>query len=81
MQIKNAVLSIFIVSVAADATTDILTQVPTCALSCLLTGAGKVGCPITDYACQCEHAAELQNAAGPCIESACSTADAASTYT
>lgn len=76
MQFKNVAISLFVaVAAASDDVTTLLTQVPDCALTCLITGASDIGCTVTDYTCQCSKAAELQASAGPCIDSACSTAD------
>lgn len=80
MQFKNVAISLFVaVAAASDDVTTLLTQVPDCALTCLITGASDIGCTVTDYTCQCSKAAELQASAGPCIDSACSTADQEST--
>ncbi|ETS81142.1 hypothetical protein PFICI_06144 [Pestalotiopsis fici W106-1] len=76
MQFKTVAISLFVaVAAASDDITSLVTQVPDCALTCLITGASDIGCTVTDYTCQCSKAAELQASAGPCIDAACSTAD------
>ncbi|KAI0151528.1 hypothetical protein BJ166DRAFT_391874 [Pestalotiopsis sp. NC0098] len=81
MQFKNLAVSLFVAAVVADDITSLVTQVPDCALTCLVTGASDIGCTVTDYDCQCSKASELQASAGPCIQEACSSADQATALT
>lgn len=77
MQFKNLAFSLFAAAVAADDVNSLVAQIPSCALTCLVTSATQVNCGITDYKCQCENATELQAVATPCVSSACSVADQA----
>ncbi|KAI1840759.1 hypothetical protein JX266_013033 [Neoarthrinium moseri] len=72
MQFKNLALSLFVASVAAQDINSLITQVPTCALSCLLNAGAQVGCDTTDYSCQCSKADALKQAVEPCLAKSCS---------
>lgn len=80
MQIKAVVISVFVATAFADTpdVNSILTQVPACALPCLIEGASAVGCDATNYACQCGKADQLTQAAGSCVDTSCSADEAAS---
>ncbi|OAR01398.1 hypothetical protein LLEC1_04628 [Akanthomyces lecanii] len=57
--------------------TDAISQMPSCALSCLLKVVGDTGCSPTNRTCICEtNYHEIETTASPCILKACSFADA-----
>jgi hypothetical protein len=78
MQFKSLALSLLVAVATADDITQLVTQIPSCALTCLVTAAASVNCAITDYSCQCSNASALQASATPCVQSACSADDQAS---
>lgn len=66
-------------------TTDLLTMVselPTCALSCLEDAATDINCTAPDLKCLCSKSSELVAAIGPCLllSSDCSSNDTNSTF-
>jgi cell division septation protein DedD len=52
-----------------------LSSIPSCALSCLVPAVSSVGCSPTDFKCSCGKSSQLNAAAAPCIQSACSASD------
>lgn len=83
MQFKVVLVSALVGTVAAQSTTGIpalVSQIPSCALSCIIKAAESSGCGVTDYGCQCGKAAAIQAAVQPCIVPACSAADQASKF-
>ncbi|KAM0809183.1 hypothetical protein AB5N19_09526 [Seiridium cardinale] len=81
MQFKNLAFSLLVAVAAADSVDQLVTQIPSCALTCLISGSSKVGCAVTDYACQCNNASALQDDVTPCVSSSCSASDAATALT
>jgi len=81
MQFKTLVVAAFfgLATAAVDPST-IISQIPSCALTCLLTGAASANCDVTDYACQCKNFDAIQKTVAPCVQGACSTADQTSTF-
>jgi hypothetical protein len=45
----------------------ILSQLPKCAVKCLVEGASEHGCAPTDYVCQCSKTAEITRTVSPCM--------------
>ncbi|KAF2746454.1 hypothetical protein M011DRAFT_404403 [Sporormia fimetaria CBS 119925] len=57
-----------------------LSNLPSCALSCLLPALQSSGCAtLTDFECQCGKADALFATALPCVQDGCSEADQATT--
>ncbi|TQV91231.1 Extracellular membrane protein, 8-cysteine region, CFEM [Cordyceps javanica] len=57
--------------------TDAITQMPSCALSCLLKVVGEVGCDPLDKTCICKtNFHKIEEVASPCILKACTFTDA-----
>ncbi|KAI1812511.1 hypothetical protein GGS20DRAFT_587432 [Poronia punctata] len=55
---------------------DLVSQLPTCAISCFNTGADRAGCSTTDFTCLCGPGKDkLLSSAGPCALGACSSED------
>ncbi|EON64661.1 hypothetical protein W97_03894 [Coniosporium apollinis CBS 100218] len=55
---------------------ELLRNFPQCAIACLATGIGASNCGSSDFVCQCTTGAQaIQNAAQPCIQSACNADD------
>ncbi|KAH8671606.1 hypothetical protein BX600DRAFT_251014 [Xylariales sp. PMI_506] len=77
MQFKTFALSLLVAAVSADEITSLVASIPSCALTCLITGVSSVNCAATDYTCQCTNAAALQAAVSPCIAAGCNATDAA----
>jgi hypothetical protein len=63
----------------AVATAQSLANLPSCSLSCVLTGVSATGCPATDFACSCGKADILTPSITPCVQKACSQADQSKT--
>lgn len=67
---------------AAAASSDVsslVSQIPSCADTCLDQGAAAASCGTTDYACQCEHQDTIASNATTCLVSSCSVSDISST--
>ncbi|KFY20771.1 hypothetical protein V493_07623, partial [Pseudogymnoascus sp. VKM F-4281 (FW-2241)] len=65
-------------SVAAQDVAGIVSQIPSCALTCIATAAAANQCSITDYKCQCGKMSAIQASATPCVTSKCKPDDAIS---
>ncbi|KAL5353123.1 hypothetical protein ACLOAV_001154 [Pseudogymnoascus australis] len=63
-------------SVAAQDIAGIVSQIPSCALTCIATAAMGQSCEITNYKCQCEKMSAIQAAATPCVTTKCTQEDA-----
>ncbi|KAF2797468.1 hypothetical protein K505DRAFT_322520 [Melanomma pulvis-pyrius CBS 109.77] len=61
----------------ALATAQSIADLPSCSLSCVLTGVTATGCSPTDFACSCGKADILTPSVTPCVQKACSAADQA----
>ncbi|KAL1596491.1 hypothetical protein SLS60_009138 [Paraconiothyrium brasiliense] len=65
-----------IAALAAFTTAQSIADLPSCSLSCVVTGVSGIGCSATDFECSCTKADQLTPAITPCVQSACtSTAD------
>ncbi|KAI0134581.1 hypothetical protein BJ170DRAFT_679469 [Xylariales sp. AK1849] len=65
-------LAAFIGAVVAQECLNVaLTEIPSCAQNCFLTGAPSIGCGGTDFACQCEKEAALYAAIEGCVATGC----------
>ncbi|KAI1199392.1 hypothetical protein F5X97DRAFT_322366 [Nemania serpens] len=80
MQFRTIAISLFAALVAADHISDLASQVPSCAQSCLASAAQKAGCDATDYKCQCGKAGDITGNSALCLTTSCSSDDAAATY-
>ncbi|KFY25208.1 hypothetical protein V493_04760 [Pseudogymnoascus sp. VKM F-4281 (FW-2241)] len=58
-------------SVAAQDVAGIVSQIPSCALTCIATASAGQSCGITDYKCQCGKISAIQASATPCVTSKC----------
>ncbi|OBT49986.1 hypothetical protein VE04_10061 [Pseudogymnoascus sp. 24MN13] len=63
-------------SVAAPDVASIVSQIPSCTLTCVATASAGQNCAITDYACQCGKMSAIQTSATPCVTTKCQAADA-----
>ncbi|KAL0936952.1 uncharacterized protein CTRU02_209168 [Colletotrichum truncatum] len=68
-------------SAASSGSTDLpglVSQLPTCAVSCLNSAAKTIGCSATDFSCLCTNQERLISTLTPCVLTAgCSTDDIA----
>ncbi|KAF2680467.1 hypothetical protein K458DRAFT_392806 [Lentithecium fluviatile CBS 122367] len=64
-----------LLAIAALTTAQSISDIPTCALSCLTTSVSAVGCSLTDFECSCKKSAELTTALTPCVTENCDVAD------
>lgn len=84
MQFSKATLvAVLAALIQAQSISELVGQIPSCAVSCLTTAIGDSGCALTDYVCQCTnpgHDTILAKGAG-CISAACSTSDTLSMST
>ncbi|KAI1332488.1 hypothetical protein F5Y16DRAFT_357912 [Xylariaceae sp. FL0255] len=58
MQFKAIALSFFVAAVTAqnstsESLTDLVSELPTCAISCFESGASAANCSVTDFSCLC----------------------------
>lgn len=77
----SGLLSLASFAAAADSSSDLSTlasDLPSCSLPCLVSGASSAGCGATDYSCQCSNQQTIQANATSCLTSACSVADISS---
>lgn len=59
-----------------------ITDLPACALTCLISAIGGLGCDVTDFACSCKKADQLTPVVTPCVQAACTdVADQTKTIT
>ncbi|KAI0154628.1 hypothetical protein GGR57DRAFT_107039 [Xylariaceae sp. FL1272] len=84
MQSKAVALSLFVAAAAAQnstdsSLTDLVSQLPTCAISCFEQGASAAGCSTTDFECLCGDGKQtFISSAGVCIlTSSCSSEEQA----
>ncbi|CAI6310201.1 unnamed protein product [Periconia digitata] len=61
----------FVYAFIAVAAGQSISDLPTCATSCLITGATNVGCGLTDFACACRKSSELTPALTTCVQGDC----------
>lgn len=68
---------------ASSGSTDLpglVSQLPTCAVSCISTAAADIGCSATDFSCLCKSQEDLITKLTPCVLTAgCSTDEIGST--
>ena len=48
-----------------------ITDLPTCALTCLISAIDGLGCALTEFACSCQKADQLTPVVTPCVQAAC----------
>ncbi|KFZ16857.1 hypothetical protein V502_04867 [Pseudogymnoascus sp. VKM F-4520 (FW-2644)] len=65
-----------VTSVAAQDVASIVSQIPSCALTCIATAAAGQSCTITDYKCQCSKMSAIQASATGCVTTKCTTDEA-----
>lgn len=86
MQFKTVTLTAFVGLAAAAASsssssvTDLASQIPSCASTCLDQGAAAANCGTSDYSCQCDNQPTISSNASSCLASSCSVTDISSTY-
>lgn len=82
MQFKAIVLSTVLGLVAAQSSdvASLVTELPSCSLTCLLAGASAADCESMDYACQCGKQDVIVANATSCLTSSCNTNDIASMF-
>ncbi|KAI5851215.1 hypothetical protein DFP73DRAFT_144558, partial [Morchella snyderi] len=76
-QLKVEMKSVFVFAIAglvASVSAQSLSDLPSCALSCLTTGLAATDCSITDFKCACSNTAFVSGSA-TCIQDACPEAD------
>ncbi|KAI5925161.1 hypothetical protein F4810DRAFT_91612 [Camillea tinctor] len=81
MQFKPLALALFVALVSADSVQDLVSQIPSCAKTCLDNASTTIGCATTDLACQCDKKTDLTKAAIVCVQGACSSDDLKKTTT
>ncbi|KAF2440106.1 hypothetical protein P171DRAFT_435914 [Karstenula rhodostoma CBS 690.94] len=65
-----------IAALAALTAAQSIADLPSCSLSCVVSGVSSIGCSATDFECSCTKADQLTPAVTPCVQKACtSTAD------
>ncbi len=70
------VAAIFAATAYSQSVSDLVAEIPSCAITCLATGATSVGCGISDYECQCGPDFEkVVSAATPCVLQKCTGDD------
>lgn len=82
MQFKAVVLSTVLGLVAAQSSdvASLVTELPSCSLTCLLAGASAADCESMDYACQCGKQDVIVANATSCLTTSCNTNDIASMF-
>ncbi|KAF4314175.1 hypothetical protein GTA08_BOTSDO00415 [Botryosphaeria dothidea] len=78
MKFSTAVVLAASASMAAAYTT---ADIPTCAVPCIKAGAPKVGCEVTDAACQCKKQDDLAAEVIGCISEKCTAEEAVKSST
>ncbi|RDL31532.1 uncharacterized protein BP5553_09741 [Venustampulla echinocandica] len=73
---KTTSFALVVAAAASIVSAQDLSGEPACAIPCLTSAISKVGCGLTDQACQCGTGmAPIQTAVTPCLISNCSPAD------
>lgn len=79
MRFSLALFSVGLASlVAGQSQTDIsslVSQIPSCAVSCLDTAATSAGCATSDFNCRCDKSAVIGASSGACLARSCSVDD------
>ncbi|KAF9732359.1 hypothetical protein PMIN06_002089 [Paraphaeosphaeria minitans] len=71
-----------IAALAALTAAQTIADLPSCSLSCVVSGVSGIGCSATDFECSCTKADQLTPAITPCVQNACpSAADQAKVIT
>ncbi len=71
-----ALVSLFIsAALATPNITALLSEIPECALSCVMKGPGQVGCDVLDLECQCGKLENMTAIVAPCMVHANCTLD------
>ncbi|KAL5391797.1 hypothetical protein DPSP01_001086 [Paraphaeosphaeria sporulosa] len=71
-----------IAALAALTAAQSIADLPSCSLSCVVSGVSSIGCSATDFECSCTKADQLTPAITPCVQKACpSAADQAKVIT
>lgn len=82
MQFKTLTLTAFVGLAAAasssSSVSSLVSEIPSCATSCLDQGAAAADCGTTDYSCQCKNQATISTNASSCLASSCSVSDISS---
>ncbi|WYZ41282.1 hypothetical protein EsH8_V_000177 [Colletotrichum jinshuiense] len=74
----TVVTSFLIALVAADAVSDLVAQIPTCAETCIQEAAKSINCDVSDFSCVCAKLATITSTVVQCIStSSCSATDQA----
>lgn len=80
MQLTTLILSVFL-GLSAAASSDVsslISQLPSCGQTCLVSGAAAANCEATDYSCQCDNEDTIIANSTSCIVSSCSVSDISS---
>ncbi|XXH04153.1 hypothetical protein Hte_010566 [Hypoxylon texense] len=75
MQFKTLAVTLFAAVAAAQSITELISEIPTCAKSCLDNASTAIGCSTTDAQCQCSKFDDLTKEAITCVSTSCSTDD------
>ncbi|KAI1327191.1 hypothetical protein F5Y16DRAFT_199619 [Xylariaceae sp. FL0255] len=75
MQIRTALTIVFATAATAQSIPQLVSQIPSCAVSCIDNAATSAGCSTTDYSCQCNKIETITSNSLPCVQKACSSAD------
>lgn len=72
MQFSNAIIVAFLAATAySQSVSDLVAEIPSCAVTCLATAASGAGCGIDDFECQCADIKAITAAATPCVLDGC----------
>ncbi|KAI6080507.1 hypothetical protein F4821DRAFT_58425 [Hypoxylon rubiginosum] len=75
MQFKTLAVAFFAAAVAADSVSDLVSQIPSCAKTCLDNASTAIGCSTTDTSCQCSKFDDLTKEGITCVSTSCTTDD------
>ncbi|CZS90258.1 uncharacterized protein RAG0_01395 [Rhynchosporium agropyri] len=80
MKFTLTTVAVLVAAVSAQSISELQSQIPACAQTCLNTAISGAGCSASDTACTCgTNMAAITRAATPCVISGCSSADALKT--
>lgn len=48
-----------------------ISDIPSCAVSCLANGVQRVNCGLTDFRCSCQKSTQLTQILTPCVQQSC----------
>ncbi|KAK4124669.1 hypothetical protein N657DRAFT_680610 [Parathielavia appendiculata] len=60
------------ITTAPEAPCPLTTEIPACAIPCMISAGSEAGCGILDLNCQCGAAPQIHSLAAPCVISKCS---------